>query len=791
MKKKALVVIFGALSSMVYFSNAVAATDADADLIIKTMNNEEKSRFVTGTGMNNAEKVPGAAGSTLKLPYLGIPQIVFADGPVGVRLGAGPTGGEARYSTAFPISSSLSSTWNTDLIYQVALSMGEEAKSFGVDVLLGPAVNLQRNPLNGRNFEYFSEDPFLSGRIGAAFVQGIQSTGVGATVKHFIANNQESYRQYADLGISERTLRELYLASFEYIVKQTKPWAVMSSYPSINGTFASQNHYLLTQILRDEWGYDGLVMSDWYAVKEPAKAIMAGNDLIMPGGVKKDAEALGEDTRDPSQVVLAALNSGELKQEQIDLAIKRILTLIKKTAIYTGNGATADKANFDQHATVARRAAAEGMVLLKNENNVLPLAEKSRIALFEVRNNQFYISGGGSAAVNVDPNRISLLKPALEEAGFNLIKNVMGREITEFMTDLQMAEVAKTTDVAIVVLSRFSTEGADRYSMSTKQNELDLIRKVSRYYHKAGKRVIVLLNVGEPIETSYWSEDADAILLTWQPGQEAGHAIVDILSGKVSPSGKLPLTFPKRIMDAPTYTQFPGNPKSIVYGEGIYMGYRYYDAKQYDVSYPFGHGLSYVNFRYSNIRTETPQIDLDRNDSFTLSVDVTNEGNMPAQEVVQLYLYDIWASVDRPFQELKGFKKILLQPAETQTVSFTLDKRALSFFDPMKNDWFAEPGKFVARIGSSSRDIRLEQIFSAVAKTPVITMDTPWLTIQTNERSAEILARFIGDNETNGWVSGLPTLGEKLNQILKERYSNDKDRQDYIDRIINTLVDEL
>lgn len=786
MRKKTFSLVVASLGLLSAVSSAFA--NDEINMIIQTMNNEEKARFVTGSGMNNAEKVPGAAGSTNNFSHLGFPQIVFADGPAGVRLGAGPTGGEARYSTAFPIPSLLSASWNQNLVYKVAQAMGEEAKDFGIDVLLAPAVNLQRNPLNGRNFEYFSEDPFLSSRIGAAFVNGVQSTGVAAAVKHFVANNQESYRHFADLQIPERALRELYLANFEYIIKEAKPLVVMSAYPSVNGEFASQNTQLLTHILRDEWGYEGAVISDWYGENDPVKAIIAGNDLIMPGGKPSKRFGVSEEQKAPEIVLLDALNSGELTQDHINVAITRVANLIQKTLTYKGNLPAAP--DFDKHAKIAREAAAEGMVLLKNNGETLPLKAKSRVALYALDTPKLNISGGGSAEVNADPRRITPIKTALQNANINVVETASGIRITPRLNDRLMRMAVELTDTAVIVLNRFSTEGADRYSMATTQDEIDMIRHISNLYHEAGKKVVVLLNVGEPIETIYWDDDVDAILLTWLPGQEGSNAIADILAGKIAPSGKLPLTFPKYAYDAPTSINFPGNREHVLYGEGIYMGYRYYDAKHINVLYPFGHGLSYTTFYYNNIRADNPAFDLDRADTFTFNVDVTNDGNVPAQEVVQFYLHDVWASVDRPYQELKGFQKIALKPDETKTVTFTVDKKMLSFFDPMTHKWTYETGKFVARIGSSSRDIRLELPIDVISLKPTITRSTPWLALQTNEYSAEIIAQFIGTDQTNSWVAGLPTLEEQLGIILESmsEFKGKKEKQnELIDKIIEAL----
>lgn len=762
------------------------------DNVMAAMTPEEKAKIVSGTGMNNAEHVPGAAGSTFAIPRLGVVQTVMADGPIGVRLGAGPTGGEKRYSTAFPIASAMAATWNNSLIYQLAEAIGREAKARGVDIMLGPALNIQRTPLNGRNFEYYSEDPFLSGHIAAAYIKGMQSTGIGATVKHFIANNQETRRQYIDEIIPERALNEIYLSGFEYAIKEGKPWAVMSAYPSINGEAASQNKTLLTTLLRNKWGYDGVVMSDWYGVKDPTKALLAGNDLIMPGGPQDERGPFESGASTPDAAVLAALQSGQLTQQAIDTNVRRILTLITKTAAFHGNQPT--EAPLTDNTPVARTVATESMVLLKNQDHALPLNTAQKIAVFGKAAHNFYISGGGSAEVNVDPRRVVYPLPALEQAGFTVLDSLDGHPLDERSAPAQLSHAADTADVALIFIGRTSTEGADRYTMALHPDEVALIQRTAKLFHERQKKAIVILNVGAVVDMKAWNDHPDAILLSWLPGQEAGHALADLLSGKISPSGKLPFTIPVNYRDNPSWGNFPGNQQRVIYGEGIYVGYRYYDTKGIAPLYPFGHGLSYSSFTYGPLQLSTTRLDQDNFAPLTVTVPVKNTGPVPAMEVVQVYVRDVHSRLDRPFQELKNYRKILLQPGEEKRVTFTLDARAFSFWDDNQHNWTIEPGLFEIRVGSSSRDIRQQAQLRLVSQQhPALSLDTPWLVIQQYEDAARIVARYLGEEEVNAWISGNPTLGDKLKAFFSKQtdLAQDVTKQQQMQQQIITELNQL
>lgn len=757
--------------------------------VIAAMTPEEKASFVSGTGMNNAENVKGAAGSTLAIPRLGIPQIVFADGPIGVRLGAGPTGGEKQFATGFPISVAMAATWDPSLIEAVGSAIGDEAKQHGVDLMLGPAINIQRNPLNGRNFEYFSEDPLLNAEMAASYINGMQSKGVGAVIKHFAANNQETRRQTINEIIPERALYEIYFPGFEYAIEKAQPWGVMSSYPAINGTPASKNAWLLKDILRDKWKFDGFVISDWYGVTDPVKSLISGNDLNMPGG-KRDKDTPFENSQiDPKEAILAALKSGEINESQLDENIGNILKVVLKTPRFK-NGAVNNPPEIADNSQLVRLVAADSMVLLKNHDNTLPLNPSLRIATFGKNITNFFVTGGGSAEVNIDPKRLIMLPEGLKNAGITPISQIDGQTLDEQANDNAVIKAAQQSDIALISIGRNSTEGADRYSMKMHDDEIAMIKQVASRFHEQNKKVIVLLNIGSPIEIASWEDNADAILLVWQPGEQAGNSIADILTGKVNPSGKLPLTFPKRLQDSPSFGNYPGTSKTVIYGEGIYVGYRFYDTRQLIPMYPFGYGLSYSTVEYGNVTPESPVFNVDKQQDVEVSLLVHNTSNRETKEVVQLYIHDVASRLDRPEQELKAFEKIVLFAGEKKRVSFKIDKRALSYFDVDKNDWVLEPGRFTLRIGRSSREILKEVPLTVISATPIYNIDTPWIDIQTYENAAEIVANVIGDDETNSWIEGNPTLGDKLEESLKLKpeLANDKAKRQVI---INKVLKDI
>lgn len=771
------------LSQSVFSTETVKLTDeASIDKVIKAMTLEEKARLVCGMGMNASKKVPGTAGNTFAIPRLGIPELVVSDGPAGLRIG-GITGGEITYATAFPIPAAMASTWDVDLLKEVGIAMGVESKAFGVDILLGPAFNIKRDPLNGRNFEYLTEDPYLNGRLAAALVNGIQSQNVGVSLKHYAVNNQETNRMSVNEILSERALREIYLSSFEYVVKNTNPWTVMSSYPKINGVHGAQNKYLLTDILKNEWGFDGFVMSDWFAVKNAIEAVNAGNDLIMPGGPKWGGQG------DTSDDVLAGLKNGTIKEADIDKNIKNILKIVLKSNSFKGVEPT--KPDLKANEEIVRKAAAEGMVLLKNDNKVLPLKTSTKIALFGKNASNYVTGGGGSSEVNA-PYRVQLIE-GLTNAGFKVTDNESGNKLVEGIGMDVIDKIQKSTDIAFVTIGRSSTEGTDNYTMETTKEEVELIKNVSDKYRKAGKKVIVLLNIGAPIETEDWKNYVDGILITWQPGQEAGNAVADIISGKINPSGKLTETFPVRYKDVPTYGNFPGGKETVYYGEGIYVGYRYYDTKDIKVQYPFGYGLSYTEFKYSNLKTDSDILNVNSASKIKVSVDVTNTGKVKGKETVQLYVKQNINSIDRPDKELKGFGKVELNPGETKTVVMEIEKRDLAFYNESSKEWETEPGKYTIKVGASSKDIKLEKIIKVIGDEDkyFVSLKSSWRAMQENKNICKIVAKYIGyDAVIEAIWFGEPTFEEFLKSKFEKDSSlkGDENKQkELIDKIIKEI----
>jgi len=743
---------------------------APLDEVIKAMTLEEKVQLLIGGGMpgfsgdstvvgETRSLVPGAAGMTHSIPRLGIPSIVVADGPAGLRISSTRENDSLTYyCTAFPVGTLLASTWNTELVENVGKAMGNEVLEYGVDVLLGPALNIQRNQLCGRNFEYYSEDPLISGKIAAAMVRGVQSNGVGTSIKHFAANNQETNRMGNDVRISTRALREIYLRGFERAVKEANPWTVMTSYNRINGTYSSENYELLTDILRGEWGYKGTVMTDWFGGKNPPAQVHAGNDLLMPG-IAKQGDA-----------ILAAAKDGSLSMDDIDQNVKRILNLILESPRFKGYKYS-NHPDLKAHADITRQSAAEGMVLLKNIKT-LPLSEQvKKVAAFGVTSYEFISGGTGSGDVNKAYN-VSL-KDGLTNAGYQLNSDLVGlyenyikaeneknkpdpkNRLAMFMPKVRPAEMiidksllqkmAKETDVALITLGRISGEFLDRKipnDFELSDNELKLIQAVCSTYHAAGKKVLVILNIGGVIETASWKDLPDAILLAWQAGQEGGNTVADILKGAVNPSGKLTMTFPVKYMDVASSTNFPfdyqfnpqnafgGGPlanqteekKELVrnvdytnYEEDIYVGYRYFDSFKKNVSFPFGYGLSYTQFTYGKDAFVSTV-----NNGYTFNCTVKNTGNVAGKEVVELYVSAPGKSMNKPAKELKAFAKTkLLQPGESQTMQLIVPQEDLASYDEKDNQWVIEPGNYTGQIGSSSGDIRQSVSFNIPTETVV------------------------------------------------------------------------
>ena len=746
MKKTLL--LLGAAACATQLSAQPKLSVDNVDEVLKALTLEEKAALCVGSGWDSMlgitsssdVLVSGAAGTTRAVERLGIPMTVTADGPAGVRIN--PTReGDSRtyYATGFPVGTAIASSWDTELVENMTKAMGNEVLEYGVDVLLSPAMNIHRNPLCGRNFEYFSEDPVLSGKISAAYVRGVQSNGVGTSVKHFAVNNQETNRAENDSRVDTRALREIYLKGYEITVKESQPWTIMSSYNKLDGEYTQQSYDLLTKILRDEWGFEGIVMTDWGSKEGTVKAVAAGNDLMMPGNATE------------TQRIVDAVKSGELSEADLDRNVRNMLNYIVKTPRFKGYKYS-DAPDLKAHAKAARAAATESMVLLKNEDNVLPLKGTETVAMFGISSVDFVAGGTGSG--NVNKAYVVNMVQGLENAGFTLVEDI--KEFNQKYVDFQKvntrlnstngpsillgdakipeaplsrevinAQVDKS-DLAIVVIGRNSGESADRRvddDFNLTDAERQLLTDVSAAYHLAGKKVVVVLNIGGAIETASWKEDPDAILCAWQPGQEGGDAVADVLTGKVNPSGKLPMTFPIDYMDHPSSMNFPTgyeqqasvmtntfgfvtaapevrNVDFTDYAEGIWVGYRWFTTEGKNVSYPFGYGLSYTTFEYSK-----PSVKADKDGNLTATVTVTNTGSVAGKEVVEVYVAAPAGGLEKPARELKAFDKTdLLQPGASQTLTFKITPYELASFNIDANQWETASGSYTLYFSKNAND---------------------------------------------------------------------------------------
>ncbi|MET3938423.1 beta-glucosidase [Paenibacillus sp. PvP094] len=628
---------------------------------------------------------------------LGIPSIMVTDGPHGLRKQDGSADHLGLTSsvpaTCFPSAAGLASSWDIELARQVGVALGEECQAEEVGVLLGPGVNIKRSPLGGRNFEYFSEDPLLSTRMATGHIQGVQSQGVGTSLKHFAVNNQEERRMSIDAVVDERTLREIYLASFEGAVKDGQPWTVMCSYNKVNGTYAGEHEWLLTDILKEEWGHEGLVVSDWGAVNERADALSAGLELEMPA-----SGGIGEGK------IIQAVENGKLSLEKLDRAVERLLTLIFKAADQQRKGATYNK---DEHHQLARKVASESMVLLKNEDQLLPLKREGKLALIGAFARKPRFQGGGSSHIN--PTQVDdIVEEVTRVAGTeSKISYAPGYRIeADDIDDQLMAEAvqaAQAADTAVVFVGlpdRYESEGYDRSHLRLPDNHIRLIEEVA----KVQSRIVVVLSNGSPVEMP-WLPQVKAVLEAYLGGQAVGGAIADLLYGEVNPSGKLAETFPEQLSHNPSFLNFPGEGDRVDYKEGIFVGYRYYDKKQIEPLFPFGYGLSYTTFEYTDLAVDRNE--LTDQDEIEVRVKVTNTGDRAGKEVVQLYIRDVESTVIRPVKELKAFAKVELEPGASEVVCFTLNKRSFAYYNVDMKDWHVETGEFDIQVGSSSKDIHL------------------------------------------------------------------------------------
>ena len=746
--KKTLITGAILLSATALFAQPQLSKD-NIDEVLGAMTLEEKATLLVGSGWGSMTAgsmtasatalVPGAAGTTRSIERLGIPSTVLADGPAGLRISPRRDNDPNTYfCTGFPVGTVMASMWDTERVQELTTAMGNEVLEYGADVLLAPGMNLHRNPLCGRNFEYFSEDPFLTGKTAAAYINGIQSNGVGVSVKHFAANSQEVNRMENDSRVSQRALRELYLKGFEIAVKEADPWTVMSSYNKLNGEYTQQSHGLLTTILRDEWGFNGIVMTDWGTKQGTVKAVNAGNDLMEPGmQVEIDR-------------IIAAVKAGEISQEQLDKNVRNMLTYIVRTPRFN-KYQYSNKPDTKAHAELVRKAAPEGMVLLEN-NGVLPLKDVKRVALYGTGSYDFIAGGTGSGNVNkpyirnvaegltvngLEVNQdiqkwyeqyIAFAKTSLKNngsAGGVLLGDPVISEM-EVSRDF-IVKMEPSTDIAIFTLSRNAGEGGDRYAKdgdwTLTGQERELIQTLADVYHAAGKQFVVVLNIGGVIETASWKHIPDAVLLAWTPGQEGGYAVADILCGQANPSGKLPMTFPVSYLDIPSSHNFPYYHKNVqrgewdflwggpqrkaknvdetYYEEGIYVGYRYFQTADVPVSYPFGYGKSYTTFEYSKPVVKATA------DGFTATITVKNTGSVAGKEAVQLYVTAPEGGLEKPAFELKGFAKTKeLAPGETQTLTINVDKYTLASFNEATSAWETAAGTYKVMFGANAADIR-------------------------------------------------------------------------------------
>jgi beta-glucosidase len=761
MKKTSLLI--GAALCTLAASAQPKLTQDNIDEILKAMTLEEKATLLVGSGWgsmvggltgSDEVLVSGAAGTTRAVPRLGIPQTVLADGPAGLRINPTRPGTDKTfYCTGFPVGTSLASTWNTPLVEQLTTAMGEEVKEYGADVLLAPGMNLHRNPLCGRNFEYFSEDPFLTGKMAAAYVRGIQSNGVGVSVKHFAGNSQETNRMANDARINPRALRELYLKGFEIAVRESDPWTIMSSYNKINGPYTQENRELLYTILREEWGFKGIVMTDWTGPRKTVRQIGAINDLLEPGM----DQFIGE--------IVAGVQNGTLKIEDVDMCVRNMLTYIVKTPRFQGYKYS-DKPDLEGHAKLVRKAAAEGMILLEN-NGVLPLKGVHKVALYGVGSYDFIAGGTGSG--NVNKKYVRNVADGLRVNGFEVnpdIETWYNQYITLKKTELknnsassavllgepvipEMAvsrafvnKMVPQSDMAILTISRNAGEGGDRRAedgdWTLTGAERQLLQDLCDAYHYAGKPVVVVLNIGGVIETASWKSLPDAVLLAWTPGQEGGFVVADVLSGASYPSGKLPMTFPVTYFDIPSSYNFPfdfvgdgslnpfgggddeddatnelmtlfgmgkvkqANVDFTEYKEGIWVGYRYFSTAGKNVSYPFGYGLGYTTFAYSK-----PVVKVGKDGTVTASITVTNTGAAAGKEAVQLYVTAPDGGLVKPACELRAFAKTgELAPGASETLTMTIDPYTLASFNEETSAWETAAGSYAAHFGASVADIR-------------------------------------------------------------------------------------
>ncbi len=687
---------------------------------------------------------------------LGIPSVMVTDGPHGLRkqdqsgdhLGIN----DSVKAVCFPTASALACSFDRDLLFELGKALGEECQAEDVSVILGPGANIKRSPLCGRNFEYFSEDPYLSSEMAASHISGVQSQNVGTSLKHFAANNQEYRRMTSSSEVDERTLREIYLASFEGAVKKGRPWTVMCSYNKINGVYSSENYKLLTEILRNEWGFDGYVVSDWGAVNDRVEGLKAGLDLEMPssGGVN-------------DELIVKAVKDGRLDEKVLDRAVERILTIIFKYVENKKNISSYDK---KAHHELARKISSECMVLLKNDG-ILPLKKGAKIAFIGKFAASPRYQGGGSSHINS-----FMVSNALEAAnGIAKISYAKGYETNEDVIDENLIKeavnTAKNAEVAVIFAGlpdKFESEGYDREHMSMPNCQNKLIEEIC----KVQPNTVIVLHNGSPVEMP-WIDKVKAVLEVYLGGQAVGEATVDVLFGDKNPCGKLAESFPKRLEDNPSYLFFKGEKDKVEYREGVFVGYRYYDKKKIDVLFPFGHGLSYTTFEYSDLKLDKKEM-LD-SETLSVSVKVKNTGKTAGKEIVQLYVKNAKGIAIRPEKELKGFKKIELAPGEEKTVSFVLDKRAFAYYNTDISDWYAPTGTYQILIGKSSRDIVLtgDVLVKSTAKIPIkLSLTSTIGDAMEIPEARPFIEKLLSKNVLTGTDSDKDALGESTAEMMEK-----------------------
>ena len=715
--------------------------------LVAQMTLEEKAAMCSGADFWHTEAVE----------RLGIPASMVSDGPHGLRkqdqrgdhLGVN----DSIKAVCFPAGCGTAASFNRELLKQMGETLGDECQAEGVSVILGPAVNIKRSPLCGRNFEYYSEDPLVASEMAGALISGVQSRNVGTSIKHFLANNQETRRLSSDSRVDERTLHEIYLAAFEGAVKKAKPWTVMCSYNKINGTYAAQNHQYLTETLREQWGFDGYVMSDWGAVNNRVEDLKAGLDLEMPS-------SLGANDK----LIVGAVLSGELDESVVDTAVERILNIVFRYEENRDKNAVFDK---DKDHEAARKVAEETIVLLKNEG-VLPLSDGQKVAFIGQYAKAPRYQGGGSSHINSHK-----ITSALDAAAdMDNIVYAQGFDDAQDKTDEKLlaeaVEAARGAQTAVIFAGlpeKYESEGFDRKHMAMPDYQNELIEKVAAVQ----PNTVVVLHNGSPVEMP-WVDKVKGIVEAYLGGQAVGGAICDILYGRVNPSAKLPETCPLKLEDNPSYLSYIGEGDMVEYREGIFVGYRYYDKKKMDVLFPFGHGLSYTTFEYSNLTVDKER--MKDTDTMRVSVDVTNTGAVAGKEIVQLYVADKESTVIRPVKELRDFAKVELKPGETKTVAFTLDKRAFAYYSVKIHDWHVETGEFDILIGKSSRDIVLTKTVTVVStvKLPfVYTTDTTMGDVKKDPRAWKIVQESLA----MGMIGGQDdSQSEAANEAISEEMAD-------------------